>query len=362
MCRHTCKIVLATVFVTVTIGLMGYWFYLVLDQKCELTYLNPDDLAEQSDSIWFDRNPIQSTDSKLMLRMSAYFEYDIDHEEDSIESIDRSAQWGSYLGNSNSTTSNNNSSTTVSNSTWPAISNSSLTTTQRPPILPSIFSTPFGKAFLQQQQQQLLLQQQSTSVAANNASSSNTTLSQSSLNGTSTLPTSRAELNETKSVKRKRETEERYIMLQLRKLAAKTTKSDSMIRRYLLKFACAAMMLTMVHKEEMVFVQSINVHLNLANKNRKTCDIQLPDERAFAVQYQPSTGLAHYYCDKSHLMKFKCYHRTKEEKKANQWFKIPERLLAEITFGKLEYETFSNVTAKSFRLPKLNFQSPISEC
>lgn len=219
--------------------------------SCELIQVEPQQLRSAQLSAFNKAKPIRSDDKSILMKFSAYLEYDKNDDDGDKENNDEKRS--------------------------PSASSHQQQTSSQWPI---------GSGINQQANSGSLSSGHSNATsAANNSSLPRTAPSQSNpigfLNGNLSLSAASFDQN-------RQEVKKRFLPLDLETIEARHLSDAPNKHKYTLSFNCTKMNMVLVRQQERVFVESIKLELKVGNKRKTECDIQLPPNGAFAVGLQPA--------------------------------------------------------------------------
>lgn len=213
---------------------------------CELVHISSKELKDIIQTHWLSEEPFMSLDRSFLIRIAAHLEYDVD-----IDYIEE--ENNSKIGESNSIFSSFDSPTDCS---------------------PEHEGNPNNE----------------DNICYKN---SNSTTSK----GSVPLQNNNEDLYRSNDARR-------FLILDFDQLT--TAKLYNHRYKVKLNSNCSTLTMFINRGPRWIYIDQILVKLKRPNKQLRTCQAQLPKQGAFKIEL--INGLAHYYCDKPHLLQFKCYH------------------------------------------------------
>ena len=324
MDKRGAKILISCILCTVIVLVLFIVALRFSRMSCELISIDPQHLRQAQLDVFSGKKhkPIRSHDKMILMKMSAYLEYNI--------MSDKSGSASEQTG-----TNNNNNSTSTSNSNGNSF--------------PVAGSTSSGNNQMQPQQQQLAggtLANQQHPLAPISTSASNA-----NNNNNPSVPISGSQQQQ-----QQQRVSERFLPLDLESIETRSLTPSSQAnnlvnkQKYILSFNCTKLNMVFVYQGSRVYVESMSLELSPASRQKTTCELQLPSSGAFAVDSFSSgpsnsdlqhSNFAHYSCNKT--LSYNCYHySTKSGPSPTQGM-----LLAELHINAFEFETYTGSSGNS---------------
>lgn len=162
----------------------------------------------------------------------------------------------------------------------------------------------------------------------------------------------------TEGTERQQQAKKRFLPLELESIETRHLSDAPNKYKYILSFNCSKMNMVLVRQQERVYVESMSLELQVSNRQRTECELQLPFGGVFVVGSKQLSGLevlaqaigfnrteqrngnelARYYCNKS--LRYSCYYNGVGNSLLSRPIGSPAGLhVGELHINAIEFET-----------------------
>lgn len=305
---------LGSIFILAVTVMVAYKAFM---PTCELIAANSQSLITNGNKTFHKSQPILSSDSSLLIKLSAHLEYRLNalipastlapssapllSSEDSLISVSANHQ---VVGASQSIVSEVQASPLVNSPIVPLSQGSNGATSN------GLFGLNTNNNNDNNQQQQLAhpdsrssSQNKLHSRPIHNVYSNGNTATKSNATSEALSDSSSTTISKTSNNKQ-------FLPLELERVQSNGKLDGFGRQNYTLVFNCSKITLSFTRRQDRVFVDHVSLNLSIKNKKKSNCQLKTVNSKPelWSSEYHGTQGLANYACDKANLLRYTCYH------------------------------------------------------